>query len=82
MVSSNSMRHSIFVLFVLCALHGFASHILGGEMYYTYIGNDNYQVTLRLYRDCGPSNTNNTALDAQAAIGIFSSSGVLVNTWP
>ncbi|MEO5585060.1 MAG: PKD domain-containing protein [Flavobacteriales bacterium] len=74
------MRTTLLTIFLICSLHGFATHILGGEMYYTYIGNDNYQVTLRLYRDCGPSNTNNTALDAQAAIGVFNSSGVLVNT--
>lgn len=49
-------------------------------MYYTYLGNDDYQVTLRLYRDCGPDNTNNTALDATAAIGIFNSADLLVNT--
>lgn len=62
------------------ALQGFATHILGGEMSYTYQGNDDYFVTLTLYRDCGPDNTNNTALDFQAAIGIFNSNGVLVNT--
>src|SRR5690606_20899461 len=30
--------------------------------------------------DCGPANTNNTALDPQVAIGIFNSTGFLVNT--
>ena len=74
------MRATLSILFLIIALHGFATHILGGEMYYTYLGNDDYQVTLRLYRDCGPSNTMNTALDPQAAIGIFNSAGVLVNT--
>lgn len=74
------MRTFLFTIFLACSLHGFATHILGGEMYYTSLGNDNYQVTLRLYRDCGPANTNNTALDAQAAIGVFNSAGVLVNT--
>lgn len=74
------MRKTLLFLFLACSLHTQATHILGGEMYYTYLGNDDYQVTLRLYRDCGPSNTNNTALDAVAAIGIFNSAGVLVNT--
>jgi gliding motility-associated-like protein len=73
---------SLLLSFVLLAgsLPVFATHILGGEMSYTYLGNDDYQVTLRLYRDCGPANTNNTALDATAAIGVFNSAGVLVNT--
>lgn len=74
------MRSLLLPFFLAMALPGFATHILGGEMSYTYLGNDNYQVTLRLYRDCGPSNTNNTALDATAAIGIFNSNGLLVNT--
>ncbi|MEO7081004.1 MAG: hypothetical protein ABIY71_05720, partial [Flavobacteriales bacterium] len=74
------MRSTLFFFFLACFLQSHATHILGGEMYYTYLGNDNYQVTLRLYRDCGPENTNNTALDAQAAIGVFNSSGVLINT--
>jgi gliding motility-associated-like protein len=71
------MRRSLFALFALCALHGYATHIVGGEMYYTSLGNDDYQVTLKLYRDCGPGNTNNTALDAEAAIGVFNSTNGL-----
>lgn len=74
------MRALLTSLLVACTLHGFATHILGGEMSYTYLGNDNYQVTLRLYRDCGPDNTQNTALDAIAHIGIFNSNGGLVQT--
>lgn len=74
------MRSTFLFFFLACFVQSYATHILGGEMYYTYLGNDNYQVTLRLYRDCGPENTNNTALDPQAAIGVFNSSGVLINT--
>lgn len=70
---------SVVCLFAL-SLPGWATHILGGEMTYTSLGNDNYQVTLRLYRDCGADNTNNTALDATAAIGVFNSSGQWINT--
>ena len=29
-----------------------ATHIVGGEMYYDYLGNNNYRVTLKVYRDC------------------------------
>jgi len=74
------MRFTLLTFFLACTVHGFATHILGGEMSYTYLGNDNYQVRLRLYRDCGPDNTNNTALDATAIIGIFNSTGGLVST--
>lgn len=29
-----------------------ATHIVGGELYYTFLGSDNYRITLKLYRDC------------------------------
>jgi gliding motility-associated-like protein len=29
-----------------------ASHIVGGEIYYECLGNNNYKITLKLYRDC------------------------------
>ncbi|HRD39225.1 MAG TPA: hypothetical protein PLC65_11380, partial [Bacteroidia bacterium] len=29
-----------------------ATHIVGGEIYYDYLGGNNYKVTLRVYRDC------------------------------
>ncbi|MFH1319362.1 MAG: PKD domain-containing protein [Bacteroidota bacterium] len=29
-----------------------ATHIVGGEIYYKYLGNDNYEITMKLYRDC------------------------------
>ena len=29
-----------------------ASHIVGGDVYYTCLGNNQYQVTFQLYRDC------------------------------
>ncbi len=50
----------------------FASHIVGGEMNYHYLGNDQYEITLIVYRDC----INGQALyDDPAALGIFDASG-------
>ena len=40
------------LLFWLLPHHLFASHIIGGELYYTCTGNNNYEVTLKVYRDC------------------------------
>ena len=31
-----------------------ATHVIGGEMYYDHLGGDQYQITVKLYRDCGP----------------------------
>ncbi|MBK7945618.1 MAG: hypothetical protein IPJ85_10045 [Flavobacteriales bacterium] len=43
-----------------------ATHIIGGEMHYDRLGNGQYQVVLRLYRDC-----TGAAFDALAPIGVF-----------
>jgi gliding motility-associated-like protein len=52
-----------------------AEHITGGEMYYTFTGMSGgqyqYQVTLKLYRDC---HSLGAELDASAAIGVFNRS--------
>lgn len=48
-----------------------ATHLVGGEMYYDYIGNDEYEVHLIIYRDCGPTNTNGTGFDTEAVLGIY-----------
>ena len=52
-----------------------ATHIVGGEITYTYSDSDNYLITLILYRDCyygGPQ------LDNPASIGVFDNSGNLL----
>jgi gliding motility-associated-like protein len=57
-----------------------ATHIVGGEMYYDFIGGSAYKVTLKLYRDCingqAPFDGQNGA--AAALLHIFNASGNLV----
>lgn len=48
-----------------------ATHIVGGELYYRYLGNNTYRITLKVYRDCGPANVNQTYFDTEAAIGVY-----------
>ena len=48
-----------------------ATHLIGSDMYYTYMGNDNYQITLKVYRECGPANTQGTDFDDQIVLGVF-----------
>lgn len=69
--------HSVFWA-CLMPLPMLATHIIGGEMYYDHLGGNQYRITLDLYRDCGPTNANNTGFDTQISIGVFNSSGVLV----
>jgi gliding motility-associated-like protein len=61
--------------FVLFSNLTFASHIVGGEMYYDYLGNNNYRVFISIYRDC---NSTGAEFDEQLPMGIFNSSGTLI----
>jgi gliding motility-associated-like protein len=56
----------------------FATHIIGGEIFYDHLGGDQYRVTLKIYRDCGPGNTNQTGFDVLAPVAVFSGDGVMV----
>ncbi|MBP7478441.1 MAG: hypothetical protein KA797_07960, partial [Chitinophagales bacterium] len=42
----------LLVLFLLSILKLSASHIVGGDMKYKYIGGNSYEVTVIIYRDC------------------------------
>lgn len=66
------IMRSILLLFILSfALRAEATHIVGGELYYRFLGEDDYEVTLIIYRDCGPTNTNGTYFDALASVGVY-----------
>lgn len=54
-----------------------ATHIVGGEITYKYLGNDIYHIKLKLYRDC---HKGLAIYDTIAAIGVFNNENVLVNT--
>ncbi len=41
-----------FLLIVLLALSTKASHLVGGELFYDFLGSNQYRITLKLYRDC------------------------------
>lgn len=69
-----------FVLFlgnpVQCLL---ATHIIGGELYYTCLGNNKYQVTLKVYRDCYGGQA---PFDDPAYVGIYDGNGQLIQNVP
>ncbi len=62
---------------VLSGLHASATHIVGGEMIYTCLGNNQYQIRLKVYRDCYYGLA---PYDNPAYIFIFNASGVIVQT--
>lgn len=52
-----------------------ATHIVGGEMNYVYLGNNQYAITMTVYRDCLGGQA---PFDNPARIGIYNANGVLI----
>lgn len=48
------LKKKLLILFFLAlsSLNNFATHIVGGEIYYDCLGGNNYKITLKIYRDC------------------------------
>lgn len=64
------------VLFLL-PLSVFSTHIVGGEIYYDFLGGTSYRVTLKVYRDC----LNGQApFDNPAKVCIYDANGAFVDT--
>ena len=54
-----------------------ATHIVGGEIYYDCLGNNDYKITLKIYRDC----FNGAApYDSPATIFVFDASGTFIQS--
>ena len=69
------------LLYLLFACTTQATHLIGGELFYTHISGDDYEVTLKMYRDCGPGNTNQTGFDATAVIAAYDANDALFSSW-
>lgn len=65
----------IFLAFFSLQLN--ATHIIGGYISYVHQGNNNYLVTMKIYRDCWGGQAQ---FDDPAIIGIFTGSGTFVDT--
>lgn len=52
-----------------------ATHIVGGEIYYDYLGNNNYRVTMIIYRDCF---NGVPPFDNPASVGVYDQNNNLV----
>lgn len=58
----------VMCLFLIAHWAVKATHIIGGEMSYDCLGNNNYRITLKIYRDCI---NGAVGFDDPAAIGIY-----------
>jgi gliding motility-associated-like protein len=61
----------------------FSTHIVGGEMTYLYLGNNQYKLRLDVYIDCINGSSEAISSDAQAYISVFNgSSKRILNGYP
>ena len=51
------MKLLLVVLINIISFTSSATHIVGGEVYYDSLGNDQYKVTFEVYRDCSGSDS-------------------------
>lgn len=71
------MRNLLFIL--LCCYSNIinAAHIVGGDFYYKCLGNNRFEITFKLYRDCGSFDPNAADFDAPAIIAIYEENNTL-----
>ena len=66
------MKNILLVALVFVInFNSFASHLIGGELTYTCLGSDQYEISLTIYRECGSSNSNGTGFDSDGVITIY-----------
>ncbi len=70
-------RYFILLFLTFLSLENFATHIVGGEIFYDFLGGNNYRITLKLYRDCY---TGLAPYDDPATIFIFAGNGSFVDS--
>ncbi len=66
----------IISLFLSFGSSSWASHIVGGEIYYDYLGNNQYKFYIAIYRDCASSGA---PFDDPLSLGVFSGGNLVQN---
>ena len=69
----------VLLFFGLFPLVSNATHLIGGEVVYTCLGGNQYEIKVIIYRDCGPTNTNGTGFDGSGVITIYNMNNNLVS---
>lgn len=57
----------VSILLFFCTLTSFATHIVGGDIYYDYLGNNQYRFFVNVYRDCSQT----TGFDSPLNFSVF-----------
>lgn len=75
MEAVRTLRHALVATLLAATVNTRAAHIIGGELFYDHLGGDQYQITLRLYRDCAGTGA---AFDIFGNITIFDGNGAFL----
>ncbi len=65
---------SFFFVAIIAYLPVKATHLIGADISYVCVGNNEYEIILNVYRDCGPNNTAGTGFDTDATIRLYNTS--------
>lgn len=69
------MRYTKLIILLFLLLLSYAkteaNHIVGGELYYTCFGNNEYEITLELYRDCAAQGSNVAPYGRPEYVAVF-----------
>ncbi|MDG1429576.1 MAG: PKD domain-containing protein [Crocinitomicaceae bacterium] len=70
------MKYLIAFLMLASSLTSNASHIVGGEIYYDYMGNNVYRFYISVYRDC---NSTGAQFDNPLSLSIYNNGALVQN---
>ncbi len=73
----SALKYGVCAIFCLALNYARATHIVGGEIYYDNLGNNDYKIHMKVYRDCF---NGIPPLDSPAFVTIFDASGTMVTT--
>src|SRR4051812_44307443 len=69
---------TLLIFALLSSWSAKATHIVGGEVTYQCVGNNNYRIEIDIYQDCLNGAPQVIAEDNPAFIGIFTGTGTLL----
>jgi gliding motility-associated-like protein len=69
MISALKILAFTCLLTIVGPISSFALHIVGGDMYYDYLGNNNYKFYIVVYRDC--NTVGGAQYDSPLNVGVF-----------
>ena len=68
-------RKIVLLLLLMKGMNLYASHIIGGDIYYDFLGNNKYKFYVTLYRDC---NSTGADYDDPMSLTIYRANGTLL----